>query len=160
MNGLNGWKKQFWLWLLLPLRLSVLRLWQQTRLKWLSWAKWQTPKPLASSRQPGTLNNGIVKLMTVTTAELLVNQRIPYLNTSSLVSRWLIGAIGGPDENNVTGLSVKVTGTTSSSPEILDNVAANGAGNIGIGIQKKSNSARIQFDGHSACRILYPTPGN
>ncbi|SMQ92807.1 P pilus assembly protein, pilin FimA [Raoultella ornithinolytica] len=95
----------------------------------------------------GTLNNGIVKLMTVTTAEATGQSANTLFKHQQFGFQVTDCAIGGPDENNVTGLSVKVTGTTSSSPEILDNVAANGAGNIGIGIQKKSNSARIQFDG-------------
>ncbi|MCS4272500.1 MULTISPECIES: fimbrial protein [Raoultella] len=104
----------------------------------------------------GTLNNGIVKLMTVTTAEatgqsvntLFKNQKFGFQVSDC--------AIGGADENNVTGLSVKVTGTSSSTPEILDNTAEGGALNIGIGIQKLSNSARIKFDGTAVNEAYTP----
>lgn len=104
----------------------------------------------------GTLNNGIVKLITVTTAEatgkavntLFKNQKFGFQVSDC--------AVGGPDENNVTGLSVKVTGTNSSSPEILDNVAEDGATNIGIGIQKLSDSSRIKFDGTAVNEAYTP----
>ena len=79
-----------------PLRLSVLRLWQQTR-------EVTIPGEVADSQTScvvtptGTLNNGIVADDGDHCLKLLVNQRIPYLNTSSLVSVTDC-AIGGPDE--------------------------------------------------------------
>lgn len=104
----------------------------------------------------GTLNNGIVKLITVTTAEASAQTANTLFKNQQFGYRISDCALGGPDENNVTGLSVKVTGTTASTPDILDNVAPNGAKNIGIGIQKLSNSARVLFDGTPVTEAYTP----
>ncbi|VTM23773.1 P pilus assembly protein, pilin FimA [Raoultella terrigena] len=104
----------------------------------------------------GTLNNGIVKLMTVTTAEATGQSVNTLFKNQKFGFQVKDCAIGGADESNITGLSVKVTGTSSVAPEILDNVADNGAQNIGIGIQKVSNSARIKFDGTAVAEAYTP----
>ncbi|HAT1578238.1 TPA: type 1 fimbrial protein [Raoultella ornithinolytica] len=95
----------------------------------------------------GTLNNGIVRLMTVTTADATAQSANTLYRPQQFGFQVTDCAAGSPNASKVNGLSVKVTGTTTASPEILDNVAENGASNIGIGIQKKLNSARVKFDG-------------
>ncbi|MCI1032920.1 major type 1 subunit fimbrin (pilin) [Raoultella sp. BIGb0149] len=106
----------------------------------------------------GTLNNGIVKLMTVTTNEATGQSANTLFKTQKFGFQVKDCAIGGTDENNVTGLSVKVTGTSSSNPEILDNAitGADAATNIGIGIQKLLNSTRIKFDGTPVAEAYTP----
>ena len=106
----------------------------------------------------GTLNNGIVRLTTVTTAEANGKAANTLFKTSKFGFDVKDCAVGGPDENNVTGLTVNVTGTTSSSSDILDNTADDPASGIGIGIQKATDATRVVFDGSSSMSESY-TPG-
>ena len=106
----------------------------------------------------GTLNNGIVRLTSVTTAE--ANGKTPnaLFKTAKFGFDVKDCALGGADENNVTGLTVNVTGTTSASSDILDNTADDPANGIGVGIQKATDSTRVVFDGSTPMSESY-TPG-
>ncbi|EPK7359541.1 type 1 fimbrial protein [Kluyvera intermedia] len=106
----------------------------------------------------GTLNNGIVRLTTVTTAEANGEAVNTLFKTAKFGFDVKDCALGGADENNVTGLTVNVTGTTSGSSDILDNTADDPAGGIGIGIKKFDDSTRLVFDGSSPMNESY-TPG-
>jgi len=102
----------------------------------------------------GTMNNGIVRLSTVTTSEANANAVNTLFKTSEFgydVANCADGA------TNVNGLTVSVMGTTSTDATILDNTAEDGAAGIGIGIMKKANSARIAFDGSSMAEAYSPT---
>ena len=54
-----------------------------------------------------------------------------------------------------TGLTVAVTGTTSTNATILDNTADDGAAGIGIGIAKVSDGSRVAFDGSQTMDETY-----
>ncbi|MFV6662856.1 fimbrial protein, partial [Klebsiella pneumoniae] len=53
------------------------------------------------------------------------------------------------------GVTVNVSGITSSDNTILDNTASNGATGIGIGIQRISDSHRVAFDGSDTMTESY-----
>jgi type 1 fimbria pilin len=93
----------------------------------------------------GTLNNGIVRLTSVTTSEANAETANVLFKTQKFGFDVSDCAKGSTDV--VTGLTVAVTGTTSASSTILDNTADDGAAGIGIGIQKVSDASRVVFDG-------------
>lgn len=97
----------------------------------------------------GTLNNGIVRLTTVTTSEANAQAANTLFKSQKFGFEVSDCAKGSTDESKVTGLTVAVTGTSSNSANILDNTAENGAAGIGIGIQKVSDASRVVFDGTS-----------
>ena len=80
----------------------------------------------------GTLNNGIVQLITVTTTEANAEAAGKLFKTQDFGFEVKDCAQGST--NPVTGVTVNVSGTSSSDATILDNTAANGAAGIGIGI--------------------------
>lgn len=96
----------------------------------------------------GTLNNGIVRLATVTTSEANGQAANTLFKAQKFGFEVKDCALGSSNASNVNGLTVAVTGTTSSSADILDNITENGAAGIGIGIQKVSDGSRVSFDGN------------
>ena len=101
----------------------------------------------------GTLNNGIVQLITVTTAEANAEAAGTLFKTQDFGFKVTDCAQGSA--NPVTGLTVNVAGVTSSDKTILDNTAAGGATGIGIGIQRLSDSHRVAFDGSDTMTESY-----
>lgn len=101
----------------------------------------------------GTLNNGIVQLITVTTAEANAEAAGTLFKTQDFGFKVTDCAQGSA--NPVTGLTVNVAGITSSDKTILDNTAAGGAIGIGIGIQRLSDSHRVAFDGSDTMTESY-----
>ncbi|MDQ6193726.1 fimbrial protein [Klebsiella pneumoniae] len=101
----------------------------------------------------GTLNNGIVQLITVTTTEANAEAAGNLFKTQDFGFDVKDCAQGS--SSPVTGLKVLVSGTTSSDNTILDNTAANGAAGIGIGIQRVSDSHRVAFDGSDTMTESY-----
>ncbi|WP_179373169.1 fimbrial protein [Klebsiella pneumoniae] len=101
----------------------------------------------------GTLNNGIVQLITVTTAEANAEAAGTLFKTQDFGFKVTDCAQGS--SSPVTGLTVNVAGVTSSDKTILDNTAAGGATGIGIGIQRLSDSHRVAFDGSDTMTESY-----
>lgn len=106
----------------------------------------------------GTLNNGIVQLFTVTTSEANAEAANTLFKAKDFGFDVHDCAAGSSVASTITGLKVAVNGTTSTSPEILDNTAANGAEGIGIGIKRVSDASRVQFDGTAMAETY--TPGS
>lgn len=106
----------------------------------------------------GTLNNGIVRLSTVTTSEANGKAANTLFKTSEFGYDVANCAKGSANQANVNGLTVSVVGTTNSNANILENTAEEGAANIGVGIMNKKNSARLAFDGSSTNEAY--TPGS
>jgi len=107
----------------------------------------------------GTLNNGIVRLSTVTTDEANGKTANTLFKTAEFGYDVANCAKGSANANAVNGLTVAVTGVTNSNASILENTAEEGASGIGIGIMKKLNSQRLSFDGSSTMNESY-TPGS
>ncbi|AWF46141.1 fimbrial protein [Klebsiella pneumoniae UHKPC179] len=101
----------------------------------------------------GTLNNGIVQLITVTTTEANAEAAGKLFKTQDFGFEVKDCAQGST--NPVTGVTVNVSGTSSSDATILDNTAANGAAGIGIGIQRVSDAHRVAFDGSDTMSESY-----
>ncbi|HBQ3374670.1 TPA: type 1 fimbrial protein [Klebsiella pneumoniae] len=99
----------------------------------------------------GTLNSGIVQLITVTTAEANAESAGTLFKTQDFGFDVKDCAQGSATP--VTGVTVNVSGITSSDNTILDNTASNGA--IGIGIQRISDSHRVAFDGSDTMTESY-----
>ncbi|MDU4840614.1 MAG: fimbrial protein [Leclercia adecarboxylata] len=97
----------------------------------------------------GTLNNGVVRLVTVTTSEANAKEANTLFKAQKFGFEVKDCAKGSANPENVNGLTVSVTGTTSSNNNILDNIAEDGAKGIGIGIEKASDASRVVFDGSS-----------
>lgn len=94
----------------------------------------------------GTLNNGIVRLPTVTTVEANGKEANTLFKAQKFGFEVKDCALGSANATNVNGLTVAVTGT-SSQEGILDNSAEDGAKGIGIGIQKSSDGSRVLING-------------
>lgn len=94
----------------------------------------------------GTLNSGIVRLITTTTSE--ANDQTP--NTLFKEAEFgydVANCAKGSTSTTVTGLNVSVFGTTNNtSKDILENIAENGAEGIGIGMAKFADNTRLNFD--------------
>ncbi|POK89723.1 type 1 fimbrial protein [Klebsiella pneumoniae] len=101
----------------------------------------------------GTLNSGIVQLITVTTAEANAESAGTLFKTQDFGFDVKDCAQGSATP--VTGVTVNVSGITSSDNTILDNTASNGATGIGIGIQRISDSHRVAFDGSDTMTESY-----
>lgn len=101
----------------------------------------------------GTLNNGIVQLITVTTTEANAEAAGTLFKTQDFGFDVKDCAQGSATP--VTGVTVNVSGTTSSDATILDNTVANGAAGIGIGIKRVSDSHRVAFDGSDTMSETY-----
>lgn len=103
----------------------------------------------------GTLNNGIVQLITVTTVEANAEAAGTLFKTQDFGFDVKDCAQGSATP--VTGVTVNVTGTSSTDATILDNTAANGAAGIGIGIgiQRVSDAHRVAFDGSDTMTETY-----
>lgn len=97
----------------------------------------------------GTLNNGIVRLATVTTTEANSKEANTLFKAQKFGFEVKDCALGSANADKVNGLTVAVNGTTSSSANILENTAEGGAENIGIGMEKVSDASRISFNGTS-----------
>ena len=95
----------------------------------------------------GTMNNGIVRLVTVTTTEANSKAANTLFKAQKFGFEVKDCALGSANAANVNGLTVAVNGTSSVSADILDNTAEDGAAGIGIGIQKYSDRSRVAFDG-------------
>lgn len=93
----------------------------------------------------GTLNNGIVRLATVTTSEANGKAANTIFKEQKFGFEVKDCALGST--KTINGLSVSVTGTSGASNDILDNTAEGGAAGIGIGMQKVSDASRLVFDG-------------
>lgn len=103
----------------------------------------------------GTLNNGIVRLSSVTTDEANGKTANTLFKTSEFGYEVANCAKGSANESTVNGVTVSVTGITDSNASILENTAEEGAAGIGIGIMKKLNSQRLSFDGSSTMSEPY-----
>lgn len=101
----------------------------------------------------GTLNNGIVQLITVTTTEANAEAAGKLFKTQDFGFDVKDCARGSTSP--VTAVTVNVSGTSSSDATILDNTAANGAAGIGIGIQRVSDAHRVAFDGSDTMSESY-----
>ncbi|EPL8005789.1 fimbrial protein [Klebsiella aerogenes] len=101
----------------------------------------------------GTLNNGIVRLTSVTTSE--ANAQAANTLFKSQKFGFDVSDCAKGSSDPATGLTVAVTGTTSSDAAILDNTADDGAAGIGIGIAKVSDGSRVKFDGSSTMSETY-----
>lgn len=101
----------------------------------------------------GTLNNGIVRLTSVTTSE--ANAQAANTLFKSQKFGFDVSDCAKGSKDPATGLTVAVTGTTSSDAAILDNTADDGAAGIGIGIAKVSDGSRVKFDGSSTMSETY-----
>ncbi|MFE1282137.1 fimbrial protein [Klebsiella aerogenes] len=99
----------------------------------------------------GTLNNGIVRLTSVTTSE--ANAQAANTLFKSQKFGFDVSDCAKGSSDPATGLTVAVTGTTSSDAAILDNTADDGA--AGIGIAKVSDGSRVKFDGSSTMSETY-----
>jgi type 1 fimbria pilin len=99
----------------------------------------------------GTLNNGIVQLMTVTTAEANAEAAGTLFKTQDF------GFEKTAHRAALTRLLAdrQCAGITSSDKTILDNTAAGGATGIGIGIQRLSDAHRVAFDGSDTMTESY-----
>ncbi|MEL2244237.1 fimbrial protein [Leclercia adecarboxylata] len=97
----------------------------------------------------GTLNNGVVRLATVTTSEANSQAANTLFKPQKFGFEVKDCALGSTNAANVNGLTVAVNGTSSANNNILDNTAESGAEGIGIGMQKVSDASRISFDGTS-----------
>lgn len=97
----------------------------------------------------GTLNNGIVRLTSVTTSE--ANAQTANVLFKSQKFGFDVSDCAKGSEKPATGLTVAVTGTTSANATILDNTAAG----IGIGIAKASDGSRVAFDGSQTMAETY-----
>lgn len=94
----------------------------------------------------GTLNNGIVRLITTTTQEVTDTAANTLFKTAEFGYDVENCAQGSANAADVNGLTVSVSGTTSADATILDNTAEEGAAGVGIGIAKMSDSSRVSFD--------------
>ncbi|HDS4948248.1 type 1 fimbrial protein [Klebsiella aerogenes] len=101
----------------------------------------------------GTLNNGIVRLTSVTTSE--ANAQAANTLFKSQKFGFDVSDCAKGSSDPATGLTVAVTGTTSSNAAILDNTADDGAAGIGIGIAKVSDGSRVAFDGSQTMSETY-----
>lgn len=101
----------------------------------------------------GTLNNGIVRLTSVTTSE--ANAQAANTLFKSQKFGFDVSDCAQGSKDPATGLTVAVTGTTSSNTTILDNTADDGAAGIGIGIAKVSDGSRVAFDGSQTMSETY-----
>ncbi|MGG8298038.1 fimbrial protein [Klebsiella sp. 141251] len=101
----------------------------------------------------GTLNNGIVRLTSVTTSE--ANAQAANTLFKSQKFGFDVSDCAKGSSDPATGLTVAVTGTTSSDAAILDNTADDGAAGIGIGIAKVSDGSRVKFDGSNTMSETY-----
>ncbi|EML2226969.1 MULTISPECIES: fimbrial protein [Klebsiella] len=101
----------------------------------------------------GTLNNGIVRLTSVTTSE--ANAQAANTLFKSQKFGFDVSDCAQGSKDPATGLTVAVTGTTSSNATILDNTADDGAAGIGIGIAKVSDGSRVAFDGSQTMSETY-----
>lgn len=101
----------------------------------------------------GTLNNGIVRLTSVTTSE--ANAQTANTLFKSQKFGFDVSDCAKGSDKPATGLTVAVTGTTSTNATILDNTADDGAAGIGIGIAKVSDGSRVAFDGSQTMDETY-----
>ncbi|MGG7728536.1 fimbrial protein [Klebsiella aerogenes] len=97
----------------------------------------------------GTLNNGIVRLTSVTTSE--ANAQTANVLFKSQKFGFDVSDCAKGSEKPATGLTVAVTGTTSANATILDNTADDGA----AGIAKASDGSRVAFDGSQTMAETY-----
>ncbi|WP_049004020.1 fimbrial protein [Klebsiella quasipneumoniae] len=104
----------------------------------------------------GTLNNGIVQLMTVTTTEANAEAAGALFKTQDFGFDVKDCAQGSATP--VTAVTVNVTGA-SSNANILDNTAPGGATGIGIGIQRVRDAHRVGFDGSDLMTESYTAAG-
>lgn len=103
----------------------------------------------------GTLNNGIVRLTTITTSEANGQSEGALFKSQDFGFEVSDCAKGSTNAAKVNSLTVAVTGTTNSNPDILVNTADNGAQGIGIGITKKDDNSRLTFDGSKTMTETY-----
>lgn len=101
----------------------------------------------------GTLNNGIVQLITVTTTE--ANAATPGTLFKTQDFGYDVTDCAQGSATPVTAVTVNVTGASSSNANILDNTAPNGAAGIGIGIQRVRDAHRVAFDGSDTMTESY-----
>lgn len=104
----------------------------------------------------GTLNNGIVRLITVTTSEANSKAANTLFKAQKFGFEVKDCALGSANQDKVNGLTVAVNGTSSVTANILDNTAEDGASGIGIGIQKVSDASRVAFDGTAMSESYTP----